>query len=126
MKSLQLPNTLSLSHRLAAAVLAFGLIVVAVIGVYAFHDSPAHGGAFDGPCTYQADGPGGPVANLTLTDYGPPVQVHYLVVEERDNQGVIINANRTEIGTTVSTHDTRTFTVPAISGTATCRLLNWG
>jgi hypothetical protein len=90
------------------------------------HNSPAHGGAFEGPCTYRADSPRGPVARLSLTDYGPPVQVHYLIVEERDEQRHVINANRIDVGVTVGSSQARVFTASAISGATTCELVTWG
>lgn len=89
------------------------------------HDSPARGGAFEGPCTYRADATN-PTATLTLTDYGPPVQVHYLIVEERDRNGTVVNAARIEVGATVGQQQTRVFTAPGISGATSCRLVNWG
>jgi hypothetical protein len=115
------------SHQfIAGVVLAMSLAAATIVGAWAFHHSPAHGGAFEGPCTYQAGSPTGAVARLTLTDYGPPVQVHYLIIEERDAHGIIINANRVEVGTTVGQQQTEVFTAPAISGAASCQLLNWG
>ena len=114
------------SRWIIAAVATLATTAAVLLAGYLLHDSPSHGGAFEGPCTYRADAPNGPSARLSLTDYGPPVQVRYLVVEERDVHGSIINANRVEVDTTVSTQETRIFTAPAISGTSTCRLLNWG
>ena len=113
-------------RRLVGAVTPLLLLAI-LAAVWAAHRATdEHEGAFDGPCSYHATTPTGPVAELKLTDHGAPVQVGYLVVEERDVSGSIINANRVQIGTSVASNETRTFSVPAIAGAASCRLLNWG
>ena len=121
-------NTIQLTSRRWLVGATTPVLLLAVLAlVWVTHSATDdHGGAFEGPCTYHATSATGPVAELKLTDYGPPVQVGYLVVEERDASGVIINANRVEMGTAVGRNETRTFSVPEIAGAASCRLLNWG
>lgn len=100
-------------------------MVLAVVAVINHHRND-HGGAFEGPCSYQPNSSIGPAAELTRTDYGPPVQVGYLVVQDRDADGLIVNANRVAVGLTVDHNESRHFLAPATSTTATCTLLNWG
>jgi hypothetical protein len=60
-------------------------------------------------CSYQANSPTGPISRPSLTDYGPAVEVHYLIIEERDAHGLVINAHRLDIDTTVSSNEAQVF-----------------
>jgi hypothetical protein len=94
----------------------------------ATHDP--YGGAFTGPCFFEAHSAKGPAARLTLTDHGPRVTVGHIEVANFDASGRPVHSTRLRVGSgsgiVVARGETRTFLVAAPPGTYSCKLADWG
>src|SRR3954453_23670693 len=106
-------------------------IVVLVAGVLIARSTrDPYGGAFTGPCRVVTGTNGPPVAELRLTDHGPPIEVGRIAVAFTDATSRGLPTVRVDVGPNgddvlVSHGQTHTFQVATPTGATSCSFLDW-
>ena len=107
---------------------AAGVLFVGALVLDRWGEDP-YGGAFTGPCRMTTDAQGRSVAELRLTDHGPPVAVGRIAVSFAANTGKELPMKRVEVGNgsnvSVLHGHTQTFTVAAPDAATTCEFVDW-